>query len=398
MAQTKNILTIFLMILMIGTLPQISTDLYTPSIPAIAQSFAVPVNWVQMSLSLFVVTQAITQLFYGPLSDGIGRRKTLLIGFFIAIIGSGVCLFASNIEMLLLGRLIQGLGAGACSALFRSIFRDSFTGEQLSKLAAYLSNIVILSVVAAPFFGGLIQQYAGWRVVFICLTVYTITTFVVTFFCFKETSVHHHKDRLKLSFIAKTYFDLFCNRQFMGYTLCVFLSYGGLFAWITSGPVVLIKLVGISPSEFGMLTIFGGLAMFVANTINGKLVTKLGMPAMMRIGFLFMFLGGASMLLLAFAFPMHVITVLLPAVIFLFGVTFIFPNTFASAFAPLGHVAGYAGAVYGFVQTIGGAVFGLLLSHIVEHTQIPLAMMLITSSVLAFCSLTFLVKPNLNKI
>jgi Bcr/CflA subfamily drug resistance transporter len=392
MKQTSTALLIFV-ILVIGTLPQISTDLYTPSLPAIAHGLNAHVSLVQMSISLFILSQAVMQLFYGPLSEGIGRRLSVLLGISIAAVGGVLCLLAKNIDMLLLGRLIQGAGAGACSALFRSIARDVFSGEALSKAVAICSNFVIFSVVAAPFIGGVIQQYFNWRVVFLMLVVYTIFSWLVVKFLFKETSQHHNKDRLKLGFVFKTYVGLFANRHFMSYSLCVFLAMGGLMSWIVSGPVILIKLLGISPAEFGTLTVFAGMMMFFANMTNIRLVKKIGMEKTIRAGLSIMLFAGVLMLALKFLLPMGVLVVLIPAMIFIFGATLIWPNTFALAFGPLAHIAGYAGSVYGFIQVFGGAVFGLIISHIAEQSQLPLACMLIVSAVGAIVVLKILGKP-----
>lgn len=393
MKKQSTALVLFV-ILVVGTLSQVSTDLYTPSLPAIAHSLGAHVNLAQLSVSLFILSLAVAQLFYGPLSEGIGRRLSLLLGISIAIVGSLLCLFAKNIDMLLLGRLIQGAGAGACASLFRSIFRDSFSGAELSRVLSYITNIVILSVVAAPFIGGFVQQYLGWRAVFVILTAYTIFAFLVVTFLFKETNQHHHKDRLKLSFIAKTYASLFVNRNFMGYSICVFLAIGGLFSWIISGPIVLINIVGISPAEFGMLTIFTGIMMFFANIFNAKLVKRLGSTKMIYIGLSIMLFSGLLMLAFKVLLPIGVLVVLVPAMSFVFGATMIWPNTFALAFGPLGHIAGYAGAVYGFIQTMGGALFGLVISHIAEHSQLPLACMLIVSAASAAAALRFIPKPE----
>lgn len=368
-------------ILVVGVLSQISTDLYTPSLPAIARGLNVDVNLAQMSVSLFILSQAFTHLFYGPLSEGVGRRITLLFGIAIAGVGSLLCLFAKNIDILLLGRVIQGAGAGACTALFRSIARDRFSGEQLSGAMAIASNFVVLSIVAAPFVGGIIQQFLDWRAVFFILTLYTVFTWCVVKFLYKETSQHHHKDRLKLGFILHTYRSLFGNRHFIAYSLCVFLTSGGMISWIVSGPVVLIKLVGITPAEFGTLTVFIGMMMLLANFINVRIIKKIGMKNTIYIGLSIMLFSGLLMMGLKFIFPIGILVVFIPALVFVFGATFIWPNTFALAFGPLGEIAGYAGSVYGFIQVLGGAVFGMVVSHISEQSQLPVAWMFVVSAV-----------------
>ena len=130
----------FSIILFLCILPQAATDLYLPSLAAMAHYFSVNIDLAEWSIALYMIGMAASQLLYGPLSEGLGRKKPLLLGLIISFIGCLLCLFAQNIETLLLGRLLQGFGAGACSCLFRAMLRDLFKGELLVK---YNANSVL---------------------------------------------------------------------------------------------------------------------------------------------------------------------------------------------------------------------------------------------------------------
>lgn len=392
---TMNKKLTLIIVLLVGTLTQIATDIYTPSLPAIAQHFQSSLGAAQLTMTWFIFGVAITGLVYGPLSEGIGRRWTIIIGTLIALLGTIICFTTDSIHGLQLGRLIQGIGLGAASALWRSIFRDAYSGAEMARLASYLTNIIILSVIAAPLLGGYIQHYAGWRMIFAVMLGWMLLVLLIVIFLFKETGQHHGKHRLNLKFMLSAYSELLHSRLFMGMSLCVLLTYGGLFTWITAGPVVLIHGAKISPVLFGYLAIFVGAAYAIGGTTNGKLVKKLGIPTMLISGWILMLVAGVSTLLGYYLFGIHTIVVLGPALLFIFGSTFIFANATALSFTPFGHIAGYAGSLYSSIQLFGGVIFTALLSLFNTNNQVPMATMFIASAVLAMLVFLLLAKPGL---
>ena len=339
----------------------------------------------QWSLAIYMLGVALTAVIYGPLSEGIGRKSPILIGLGILIVGSIICVRSEKINTLIIGRFIQGLGAGACAALWRSIFRDMFKGEELAKYGSYIVILVTFIMPAAPILGGYFEQYASFRASFVFVMLYSIFTFAVVLFGLKETSQHHHKSRLKLSYIFKTYSKLFFSRVFMGSTLGVFFNYGALFAWITASPNLLIKEVGISPTFFGWITFLGAGPMFaLAGYLNGKFVTKFSVPFMLRFGWSCVVLSSLFLFISYYAFGVTLWPITFASLILYFGLTFIWPNLFACAFTPFGKIAGYAGSAYSFMQIGGGAALGSLASFLPTKNQIPLSIVIFASSLLAW--------------
>jgi Bcr/CflA subfamily drug resistance transporter len=376
----------FPLILLIGCTAQIASDIYAPSLPAIAVDLHTSITHVQFSMAIYMLGLAISQLFYGPLSEGLGRRTPLIAGLSILLFGNLVSVFAPTITILIIGRLIQGCGAGACSALWRSIFRDTFEGDQLAKYGAYFSIFVTIIVPATPALGGYLQEYFNWRASFIFLACYSLITITMVIIGLQETNLHHHIEKLKTRFIIRSFQHILSSPIFMGYTCCTFLCYGAFFAWFTAGPILLIHHIGISPVEFGWITLLaGGITTALGGWVNGRLVTRLGTHFMLRIGFIIMLIAGIIMLLCKFIFGMTTFAIVAPMVLFYFGVTFIWPSAFAGAFTPFGKMAGYAGALYGFMQISGAAVIGTIISYLPHENQIPLALVFICTAILAWC-------------
>jgi len=382
----------FATIALTACLTQLAADICAPSIPAIASSLNTDIHLVEYTMAIYMLGVALSELIYGPLSEGIGRKVPLAIGIVIAFFGTLICLRASTIDALNIGRFIQGCGTGACACLWRSIFRDKFDKEELAKYGAYLGIFITFIIPASPLLGAGLQSFFNWRASFVFVSFYSIIVFLSFILFFKETSQYHHKERLKLSYIISTFLKLITNRVFMGASLCTFLSYGAFFTWFTIGPALLIKEVGISPIDFGLISfIGGGLAMGSAGWLNGRLVIKHGMRAMLTLGWGLMGLSGIFMLIGYLLFGMNAWIIACPTILFYFGSTFIWPSTFATAFTPFGKIAGYAGALYGFLQIGGAAVLSGIASHLPNTSPMPLALIMLGTSVFSFTIYEFAV-------
>lgn len=395
--KTKSNISLLMMIILIGCLGQIGSDIYAPSLPAISHALHTPINWVQWTMSIYLISIGITQLFYGPISEMIGRRKPLIFGMILLLIGSYICFTAQNITTLMIGRCIQGVGAGSCS-LWRAIFRDSFSGTLLAKYGTYMTVGVILIVPAAPALGGYLQQYIDWHASFAFIMIYAAIVIAIIYRSLKETSVHHSNERKTWSFVGKSYQILITSRLFMGYGLAVFLSYGAFFAWFVVGPVLLIHHLHMLPVTFGWITFLTSAgAMSLGAVVNTKLVDQLGTRMMLRIGWGIMFTAGLLMLLGYWFLPMNVLTLVVPITILYFGATLIWPNAFAGGFSPFGHIAGFASAIYSSLQMSGAAVQGAILAHLPDQNQLPIALIMLISPFCAWLIFEWMVVPASKK-
>lgn len=364
-------------VILAACLTQLAADLYLPSIPAIALDMDTSLRYVQWTMVSYIFGAAISQLFYGPLSEGIGRKIPIMMGMAIMLIGSVLSWFASDINMLVFSRFIQGTGAGACAALWRSVTRDVLSGAQLAKYGAYLSIIITFIVPAAPALGGYLHVNFGWKSNFTFMMFYSIVALILLGFGYTETSVNHSTEKLKFAYVKKTFKMLLINPVFMGVTACTFLSYGALFATITLSPIFLIHHLEIDPVQYGWLSFVGtGSAYILSSWINGRWVERFGMANMMRFGMGVMMVASIMLMISNHLVGMNIWTVALPIFVFYFGVTFIWSNAFALAFTPFGHIAGYAGALYGFMQICGGAAICGIASFLPDSSTQFLALLI----------------------
>jgi DHA1 family bicyclomycin/chloramphenicol resistance-like MFS transporter/DHA1 family 2-module integral membrane pump EmrD-like MFS transporter len=309
-------------------------------------------------------------------------QKVLVL---IMILGTMMCIFSPNMKTLLVGRFVQGVGAGACASLWRAIFRDAFSGEDLSKYGAYLTTYLLFILPAAPVIGGYLAHRFGWRSNFIFLALYGIVALTLISMQFHETHTHHHRDRLAFTEIRKNYGTLLSSRFFMSLTATTFLTYGALFTWLTTGPILMIHVLHYTPIQFGWMNFLAAVLGYgLAGKLNGRWVKKVGIPTMLRLGWLIMLISGLFILASALFLSLHIACLLAGLVLLYFGSSWVLPNVFATAFTPYGHIAGYCAALYGMMQIGGGAALSGLMGCLPTRNAIPLGCVIVLATCCAW--------------
>src|SRR3990167_10551355 len=188
-----NRLQIILIICLIASVSRFVLDSYLPSLPAIGQYFLVPDSSIQLTLTMYLLGFSLSQLIYGPLSDQYGRRIVIISGITIFLIGTMICAVATNHTVLLIARLIAGIGAGACGVLNRAIASDCFKGSDLSKAWSYTTTTLVVTLIVAPILGGYVQEVFGWRSNFLLAALCVFIALFVVFKFLPETrSLEHY--------------------------------------------------------------------------------------------------------------------------------------------------------------------------------------------------------------
>lgn len=385
MSHTTPKTTTFLpTVLLLMIIASFATDIYLPSFPSIQASFHTLKHWVQLSLSLYLLGSAFSQLFYGPLSDQIGRKKTAQYGLTFSLIGTLLCLFSPNIVFLIIGRIFQGMGLGAGSALGRAIMRDSYSGDALARFGAFIAIGSAIFTAIAPTIGGYVQHYMGWRINFLLILIFTILGLLLICFRLPETNPSLNPIATKPKVILQTYFHLLKSPIFMGYSLCSSLAFGGLAAYFTSSPFLFQRILRLSPVQYGWLAIVIGAGFGLGGVLNAILIKAFGRHRILVVGIAIVLSSGILMLALGLNGYLNTLVIILPMGLFTFGAAMMFSNSFAGAFQPFGHIAGSAGALYGCIQLLGGSATSTLIATLNEINQIPLALVLISISLCGY--------------
>lgn len=359
-----------------GTVGVIANDVYSPALPFIPSALNTSKSVVQLTVSVYMLAFSIAQLFYGPMSDGLGRRRVVLVGFVIAWFGTLLCYLSTSIALLMAGRAMQGLGISAGVVMYRAIMRDVYgKWARLSRYASYIMIAIAAILIGSLTLGGYLQQYFGWRANFVFMLVYILLFFILMLTKLPETNRYSSEARLAGSLTWRNYMKLFSNAEFMAAAILAGLSYSGLLIYFIEAPFLLQKQVGLTPVQYGWsaAAIAGFLAL--GNFINSIVVARSGTYAMILRGASLMTLSAICMLVAYALGHLNFWVIILPGFGFIFGVGLLFENATATALSPFPKMAGTAGAAYGFIQILSAAILSAVMSIPHAANQRALSMM-----------------------
>lgn len=349
----------------------LSTDMYLPSLPDIGRDFGADAGAVQLTLSAHLIAFASSQLFYGPLSDRYGRKPVLMGGFVLFMAGCFASLFVTNIEQLVLARILQAVGGGASVVLARAIVRDLFEGAEAGQMLAKMAAIMGLVPALAPMLGGVVQDFYGWKANFIAMGAFGAVLALMTTFSLDETMPPARRQSAAPLAILRHYRRLIADRRFLKYLSIATVAFCGLFAFVSGSSFVLQGIYGFSPIVYGLC--FGAMAGgYVAGSLTGgRLVRKLGIDRTLRFGGFCAALGGLLMLTGTLLTP-SALAIVVPVVIYGFSMGVTMPQAMAGALTPFPEIAGTASSLLGFLQSFAGALAGLYVGHGVEASALPM--------------------------
>lgn len=390
-SQSMHPLIIFI-ILMMMVLMQTTTDQYVPSLPAISAQFNSSAASIQLTLTFFMLGLSSSHLFYGPLSDRIGRKPPLMFGVGLSILGSACCFLSPSVNFLILGRFLQGFGIGCCSSVGRSLIRDLFSDKLLAKIGSYVGIVSVFILAASPTLGGYIQEHVGWRANFLFLMIFGLIVWILAMIILPETNKKLNSEATQFKVMGMNYLRLLHSKVFLGYTLCACFACAGLVSYLTIAPFLFQNTLGLSPLQFGQLTFYIAISICLSGLINSQLVMRQGISFMMLVGVLCMALGGLSLFIVACLGKAHVVCIMLPVALFSVGAGFTFINAFPGAFHPFPHIAGTAAALYACMQDLSASLASALIAACEGYGLFSLAIILLflgLSSVASWYYLTF---------
>ncbi|MDO8837441.1 MAG: multidrug effflux MFS transporter [Parvibaculum sp.] len=366
----------------------LSTDMYLPSLPAIALAFAADTGATQLTLSVHLIGFAGSQLFYGPMADRYGRRPVLLAGFGLYVAGCFVSLFVGSIEELIAARFFQAIGGGASVVLARAIVRDLYEGPAAGQMLARMAAIMGIVPALAPMLGGFVEAAYGWKMNFVAMGAFGAVLALIVLTSLDETLPPSRRQSAAPVAILAHYRRLIGDRRYLRYLLIAGACFAGLFAFISGSSFVLQGLYGLSPIAYGMC--FGLMAAgYIAGSLTGgRLVRRLGIDNTLKVGGAFACLGGFSMLagLAGSASPAAIVA---PVIVYGFAVGLTMPQAMAGALTPFPEIAGTASALLGFLQAGAAAAVGIYVGHGVGTSAMPMVGTMALTGLLTFAVTVF---------
>lgn len=367
-----------------------SIDALLPALPDIASEL-VPLspNKTQFIISSFLLGMGIATLFTGPLSDSFGRKKIIFVGGIIFLFGTVLASIANNLEIVLLGRFIQGLGVAGPRVVTLAIVRDLYAGRRMAQIMSISMIFFTFVPAVAPMIGALLLLNFGWRSIFTGFIVFLIIA--VGWLLLRQTETLMIKNRVSFTFtrIYNSFLDCFSNKVFVISTILQTLTFSILFASISTiqqiFDITYDKALSF-PYWFGLIALISGSGSF----INSYLVVQMGMRKLINLGFI-IGIGSSLFLILVnifylIPFPLYFVWQL--SVFFMIGL--IIGNLNAMAMQPMGHIAGLAASIIGSASTIFGVVIAIPIGLSFKNTPDPLIIGILCLSSLSFLILKLL--------
>jgi len=371
----------------------LSTDMYMPAMPAIAADLHADAGRVSLTVSTFLVGFSIGQLFWGPLSDRIGRRLPVAIGLMFFMAGSVGCAMSGSIGHMLAWRVVQAFGACSGPVLGRAMVRDLYARDQAARMLSTLMLIMGAAPLLGPLFGGEVLRFTSWRVLFWLLAVVALLT-LGTLHWLPETLPPERRSRESARVTIQQYLSLCIDRRLLVYTLCGAFWYLGCYAFIAGASFVYVDYYHVTPAMFGILFSCNAVGILSMNFVNSRLVGRFSSPQMLRFGSWIM---GAAGLLFAIDTYTGVGGVFGLVVPFLFVEAaggLVIANSVASALAEFPRQAGSASSLIGAIQYGSGILSGAMLNWFASGTPWTLGWIIGLSGVGCVASLFFAPRPE----
>jgi DHA1 family bicyclomycin/chloramphenicol resistance-like MFS transporter len=361
----------------------LSTDMYLPSLPAIARDLHASAAQTQLTLSAFLFGFAAGQLLYGPVADKIGRRPVLLFGLGLFLAATLACTLAPGITTLTIARFCQALGASGPIVLARAMVRDLYEGPRAGRELSRMGSIMGLVPAVGPIFGGVLQGLFGWRSVFATMLIIGATLAATVALLLPETLRSRSTAPLSFVGIVRGFGTLLRHRGYRVYVALAALTYGGLFAFISASSFVLQDLYGLSELAYGFsfgITVIG----FIAGTMLAqRLVARRGLDGTIASGVACLAVGGAVMLTLVAAGVPSSLAITVPMGIYGMGVGLTMPQATAAAMAPFPDAAGAASSFLGICQMSFAALVGIGVGHALGGSALPLPLVVAATGIVA---------------
>jgi MFS transporter, DHA1 family, multidrug resistance protein len=309
---------VLLLTLLLGVQP-ITTDLYLPALPAIADGLGATMGQTQLTLTALLLAFGTSQLVWGPLSDRFGRKPILIIGMAAYATASMGSVFAATIDTLITWRAVQGVAMGAAVMCARAMTRDLYDPVEGTKVMSKgLTGLGVIACLSAPL-GGLLSDWFGWRMAMVSLSVFGAVTLAMVVWRFEESLKHRNPLALQPATLVRTWAAIVRNPTFWAYALLATCSYGGLFTFLATSSFVFIKVLGLSKTQYGLVMSSMSFSYIIGTFMCRSLLLRFGVQRTVLLGGWLTLVAGVLLAALAANGVQAVWAIMGPFYIFMLG-------------------------------------------------------------------------------
>lgn len=367
----------------------LNMSIFLPALADMASYFGTDYAIIQISLSGYLATTAVLQIFIGPISDRFGRRRVVLASLGIFIAASIGALFSQSVEAFLFFRMMQATVASAM-VLSRAIVRDIVDQDKAASMIGYVTMGMALVPLVGPMIGGALAEVFDWRATFVFLILVGIGVFVLCYLDQGETVVGNGTSFAEQ---LRTYPDLFVSPRFWGYALCAAFGSGAFFALLGGASFVAINIFGLSLFWSGFALGAPAIGYAIGNFFSGRYSSRFGVNKMAIIGTVIVIFGLGTSTLLTLAGADHAVLFFGFCTLLGLGNGITLPNVSAGLISVRPHLAGTASGLGGAIMIGGGAGLSQMAGGILTEDTgtLPLQLLMLIVSVLALVSVLFVI-------
>lgn len=326
----------------------------------------------QLLITMIFLGLGVGQLIFGPLSDSFGRKPIVMFGFAVFAIASFICVAATSLEMMVVGRILQGVGLSAPRSISISIIRDSYKGDYMARVMSFVTALFILIPVVAPALGKFLLDNYNWQTIFYVQLGFGVLVAIWFWLRQPETLKEEHKVKFDKHIFINGIKEVLKHKETIGFTIISGFITGSFMVFLSASQHIFEVQYNLV-EEFPY--IFAGMAIAVGSStfLNGTLVVRLGMR---RLAFIALILFCCVSITYSFLFWSTANPSLWTLVVFMalqfFTLGFLFGNLRAIAMEPIGHIAGIGSAITGFLSTLMAVPMATYIGGFVKNTALPL--------------------------
>jgi len=371
-----------LLLVMMSAISPLALNIFMPSMPGIMKIFEAEYSTVQLTLTFYLTAIAVAQLFIGGLSDRFGRRPVVLWGMTGSLLGSGVCIFAQSIEMLIIGRVIQAAGSCTGMVMSRAIIRDMHGLDKSASMMGYVATAMVVAPMLAPSIGGLLDGYYGWQSSFILVFAFAVLLLVISIPQLGETHVGPFRSESPVHMLMG-FGHLLKQIKFMKPALQISFSTAVFFSFLGGAPYVVMELMGGTPVQYGLYFMVTSFCYMSGNFTTGRYSEKWGTERLISLGLGFGLMGGIFLLLLHFSVGLNPISLFAGMGFIAIGNGMSLPTGTASAISADPTRVGSAAGLSGSMQLGVGALASYFGGAFLSDSVLPMIIIMAVSTVLA---------------
>jgi DHA1 family bicyclomycin/chloramphenicol resistance-like MFS transporter len=367
-----NSAAVIALLTLLSALGPLAVQLYLPSLPSIAVALDASVPQVQLTVSGFMAGIGLSHLFYGPVSDRIGRRATLLGGVGLYLGAAVIATLAPNMPLMIAARVLQGVGAGAGAVVSRAVVRDVWGAEGAARVLAYITMMMSIAPVVAPAFGGWVEAGFGWRANFVLLTLFGGAMLLGVLFLLRETNEWQDVAAVRVAAVAWNYISLMRRGFYVGCFVTSAACVGGGFAFVAEAPFLLVSKLGFAQDQIGYAIGAMTSGVFFGSFFAARLAPRVGPVRLLVLGTAICAVAGLGAVTFVVTDKFSLAALIVPYFGMTFGAGIVMPMAMAVGIAPYPTMAGAASALLGFSAMTGNMAGIMLVGALRDGTPLPM--------------------------